>query len=500
MQALLVLAALLARTAAAAKAAQAGSQGQAQASDREGGRLVRSEAAVINAGAEVLLDLDSHDLSSRIAANCSMANVFGPDSKVWPTTVAQAKNIQLAYCMMRGYSNSTCTSVIDEHFTNHSLTQGSDNLTMTPRFCEESVLLLSLDLVHSGNSSANVHLLLESSARSTLGGEGQFWPFTNPSCSGKCDNNQEMVYHSWSVGCVCAWCETNTWSQVQLCRRKCYVGDSPGCAQCFPSSAAVSVLTPGGAVATRAMEDLRVGDFVQTAGGFSKVFAFMDHVSDTEAEYVQLKTASGYELSLTADHMVYAHAEQTPVLAGTILEGDLLWTASGVAAGFVPSRVVKVQHGLERGMHAPLTEEGSVVVNGVLSSSYAKVKSLRWGSSVLVSGHDINRYMHEPLRLACSLVPRLCERGWHSAEGRHVWTQFLLDRFGWLQAMNSEHSDIRSALVAEPSVFSWLASFAQIGAAVLLSAAFGQASRVTLLALAAASLAAARRKVGAKKD
>jgi len=444
--------------------------------------------------------LDSHDLSSRIAANCSMANVFGPDSKVWPTTVAQAKNIQLAYCMMRGYSNSTCTSVIDEHFTNHSLTQGSDNLTMTPRFCEESVLLLSLDLVHSGNSSANVQLLLESSARSTLGGEGQFWPFTNPSCSGKCDNNQEMVYHSWSVGCVCAWCETNTWSQVQLCRRKCYVGDSPGCAQCFPSSAAVSVLTPGGAVATRAMEDLRVGDFVQTAGGFSKVFAFMDHVSDTEAEYVQLKTASGYELSLTADHMVYAHAEQTPVLAGTILEGDLLWTASGVAAGFVPSRVVKVQHGLERGMHAPLTEEGSVVVNGVLSSSYAKVKSLRWGSSVLVSGHDINRYMHEPLRLACSLVPRLCERGWHSAEGRHVWTQFLLDRFGWLQAMNSEHSDIRSALVAEPSVFSWLASFAQIGAAVLLSAAFGQASRVTLLALAAASLAAARRKVGAKKD
>jgi len=364
MQALLVLAALLARTAAAAKAAQAGSQGQAQASDREGGRLVRSEAAVINAGAEVLLDLDSHDLSSRIAANCSMANVFGPDSKVWPTTVAQAKNIQLAYCMMRGYSNSTCTSVIDEHFTNHSLTQGSDNLTMTPRFCEESVLLLSLDLVHSGNSSANVQLLLESSARSTLGGEGQFWPFTNPSCSGKCDNNQEMVYHSWSVGCVCAWCETNTWSQVQLCRRKCYVGDSPGCAQCFPSSAAVSVLTPGGAVATRAMEDLRVGDFVQTAGGFSKVFAFMDHVSDTEAEYVQLKTASGYELSLTADHMVYAHAEQTPVLAGTILEGDLLWTASGVAAGFVPSRVVKVQHGLERGMHAPLTEEGSVVVNG----------------------------------------------------------------------------------------------------------------------------------------
>ena len=42
--------------------------------------------------------------------------------------------------------------------------------------------------------------------------------------------------------------------------------------------------------------------------GFSRIFAFMDHVSDTEAEYVQLRTASGHQASLTADHTVYAHA------------------------------------------------------------------------------------------------------------------------------------------------------------------------------------------------
>merc|ERR1719229_1141474 len=248
------------------------------------------------------------------------------------------------------------------------------------------------------------------------------------------------------------------------------------------------------------MEVIRVGDLVHTGDGFSRVFAFMDHVSDTEAEYVRLRTASGYELSLTADHIVYAHVGQTPVLAGTIIEGDLLWTASGVDAEFAPSRVVRVQHGVERGMHAPLTEQGSVVVNGVLSSSYAKVRSLRWGAWVLVSGHDLNKYMHEPLRLACSLAPSLCDREWHSAEGRHMWTQFILDRFGWLQAMNSDHSDIRAALVADPSVFSWLASFVQLVAAVLLSAMFGQASCFTLLAVAVvAAHVAPQRKARAKK-
>merc|ERR1719229_1872637 len=249
------------------------------------------------------------------------------------------------------------------------------------------------------------------------------------------------------------------------------------------------------------MEVIRVGDLVHTGDGFSRVFAFMDHVSDTEAEYVRLRTASGYELSLTADHIVYAHAGQTPVLAGTIIEGDLLWTASGVDAEFVTSRVVRVKHGVERGKHAPLTEQGSVVVNGVLSSSYAMLKSLRWGAWVLVSGHDLGKYVHEPLRVACSLVPALCDRQWHSAEGRHVWTQLLLDRLGWLQAMNSDHSDIRSALVAKPSVYSWLASFAQIGTAVLLSAVFGQASRFTLLAVAVvAAHVAPQRKARAKKD
>ena len=66
------------------------------------------------------------------------------------------------------------------------------------------------------------------------------------------------------------------------CQRNCYVGDS-GCAQCFPSSASVSVRLPVGVVAARAMEQLRVGDSVYTGDGFSKIFSFVDHVSDIEA-------------------------------------------------------------------------------------------------------------------------------------------------------------------------------------------------------------------------
>ena len=94
---------------------------------------------------------------------------------------------------------------------------------------------------------------------------------------------------------------------MSLFQRNYYVGDS-GCARCFPSSASVSVRLPDGEVAAWAMEYLRVGDSVYTADGFSKIFAFMVHVSDIVAEHVQRKTASGHQLSLTADHIVYVHA------------------------------------------------------------------------------------------------------------------------------------------------------------------------------------------------
>lgn len=295
-------------------------------------------------------------------------------------------------------------------------------------------------------------------------------------CDGVCANNQTMVYHSWWAGCVCQWCETNSFSQIQLCRRKCYVGDSPMCAQCFPSAAEVSVQLEDGTVATRAMERLRVGDHVLTLTGFSKVFAFMDHAVDTESEYVQFETASGHRLSLTADHIVFAGAEKTPVLAESVAEGDLLWTAAGARAEFAPSRVVGVRRALERGMHAPLTLQGSVVVNGVLSSSYAKARALRWGNRTLMSGHDLGKALHEPLRIACGQVPSLCGEEWHSPEGRHAWTQLILDNFGWLQAMNQDHSDLRAALLVEPSVGSLLAGLAQIGGGALLRTTFGEGS------------------------
>lgn len=253
-------------------------------------------------------------------------------------------------------------------------------------------------------------------------------------------------------------------------------------AKCFPSDATVQVMSSSSFVATRRMEELRVGDRVLAAEGvFSEIFAFMDHAADLEAEYVELTMSGGRTLSVTEEHILFAHADKSPVLAGELAPGDLLWLLApplqeGVAAGASSSsrvamsrRIVSVGRMRRRGMHAPLTVEGSLVVDGVLASSYAGVKTLHWAGRPLLTGHTAGAMLHAPLRRLCGLCPQYCSPAYHSADlGRHVWTQWILDNLAWLRALNYAHDDLRLAVVAEASWQSWAAAGLLSAAAVLL--------------------------------
>ena len=132
---------------------------------------------------------------------------------------------------------------------------------------------------------------------------------------------------------------------------------------------------------------------MQTPTGFSPIFAFMDHADDVAVEYLRLHTASGDALTLTPDHIAWAHEPRRPVLAKDIKVGHVLWvaaadasTASAAAPAFSPSVVVRVEAIQKRGMHAPLTEDGSIVVDGVLASCSASARSMAYGETTLISG------------------------------------------------------------------------------------------------------------------
>ena len=155
------------------------------------------------------------------------------------------------------------------------------------------------------------------------------------------------------------------------------------------------------------LSDLAVGDSVLASNGdgtfdFSPVLLFLDRDPDEWRRFVTIRTESGHELTLTPSHLLYARDSSAagPASANSIgASGDWNAKAGEAASDFEvfyareidegmhvlvhdggrgrlrPSRVVSVEAAARRGVYAPLTAAGNVVVDGVLASCYALVDS-----------------------------------------------------------------------------------------------------------------------------
>lgn len=178
---------------------------------------------------------------------------------------------------------------------------------------------------------------------------------------------------------------------------------------CFLGSS--TVITSSGE--RKSLSDLSVGDSVLASNGdgtfdFSPVLLFLDRDPDELRRFVTLRTESGHELTLTPSHLLYARddsASQGVPRSPKVSQGAHSMNSIEVSGksdfpesdfevfyareidegmhvlvlggnGLVrPSRVVSVEASARRGVYAPLTAAGNLVVDGVLASCYALVDS-----------------------------------------------------------------------------------------------------------------------------
>ncbi|XP_018621306.2 indian hedgehog B protein-like [Scleropages formosus] len=155
---------------------------------------------------------------------------------------------------------------------------------------------------------------------------------------------------------------------------------------CFPGGA--WVITEGGG--TKAIRDLRPGERVlasSESGGsgelvFSEVLTFLDRDPAVRKHFYTIGTDEGVSLSLTAAHLLFVSEGNCSggptagglraVFASDVRPGQCMVTAGSEAGSRGSlSRVAWVHLTEDRGVFAPLTRHGTVVVNGVLASCYA---------------------------------------------------------------------------------------------------------------------------------
>lgn len=199
---------------------------------------------------------------------------------------------------------------------------------------------------------------------------------------------------------------------------------------CFPGEALVTLESGG----QKSIGDLRPGERVLASAGsdgsgelvYSEVLAFLDRDPVTWKLFYTLHTEAGARLSLTAAHLVFvsegncsegaapARGALRTVYASDARPGQCVLVSEGEAGqrhgeGRL-SRITRVTVRGSRGAFAPLTQQGTLVVDGVVASCYAVLEQ-----------HSLAHWAFSPLRL---LHRWTGSTGSHS-DGIHWYSQLL---------------------------------------------------------------------------
>lgn len=188
------------------------------------------------------------------------------------------------------------------------------------------------------------------------------------------------------------------------------------------------------------LKDLQVGDYVLTGGNtYQPVYAFAHRNPTKEAEFLQIVTTANSSFSkqqhqgpleITDQHLLFVQGQHHPVRAESVRVGDILRGGK---------TVVRIDRVSRRGVYAPLTEAGEIVVNGVVASSYVTLQkgedlvTLQGFGPTLLSQHGYVHRAMSPFRLVCTSLRNnssLCRPD--NDEGMPLYVSFGIALTKWI--------------------------------------------------------------------
>lgn len=137
-----------------------------------------------------------------------------------------------------------------------------------------------------------------------------------------------------------------------------------------------------------------------------------------KASFLHLKTESNHELKVSGSHLIAQNLGATFIRARELRTGDLLTTVDESSESIREERIDSIRVESVKSYSAPLTWHGTLLVNDVLTSSYAHVKS-----------HRLAHFGMTPVRFWWYLFDKKSD--WairKQANGTH-WFPSLLERF-----------------------------------------------------------------------
>lgn len=193
------------------------------------------------------------------------------------------------------------------------------------------------------------------------------------------------------------------------------------------------------------MKDLQVGDRVLTAGNtYQPIYSFGHYNPVRTAEFRQVHTKDSV-IEMTAEHLVFLKDQAHPVRADSVRVGDELLGHEGNTQTITDIRTIQ-----RRGLYTPFTPDGTIVVDGIVASSYVSLQAgnsfleMKGGLQLPLSMHDYIHMGMSPMRMVClGVYPHYC----HSLneEGIPPYVALSIDVTNWV---NEQHGLVQALLLA----------------------------------------------------
>lgn len=128
----------------------------------------------------------------------------------------------------------------------------------------------------------------------------------------------------------------------------------------------ISEVKPGDRILTR--------DYSSNKLVYSEVLTFLDRDVNATRAFLRFHMANNKTVTTTPAHLLLLNTGNQ-IFAANVQLGDILQVPNeerGVTEG---SKVIRIEDVLEKGVYAPLTTSGTLVVDGVVASCYAAIDS-----------------------------------------------------------------------------------------------------------------------------
>ena len=190
-----------------------------------------------------------------------------------------------------------------------------------------------------------------------------------------------------------------------------------GGVKCFPPDAVVR--TRNG---TLLMKDVEIGMEVLAVSSnhklvYSPVILMLDVDDIKLANYTIIESSGNHKLTLTPNHLVHASktndiSSSVPIFASQVKKGDKIFVAKSPDV-IEAVEVISTSSKVIKGAYAPLTREGTVVVDDVVASCYAVVNDHQFAHATFGPIHYLydtfNTSLHSKQKQGISWYPSMLQ-------------------------------------------------------------------------------------------